>query len=226
MNVKDIMSNGIIKQNPVLKLVLGMCSVLALSSKAVNGLGMGAAVTFVLVLSNVIISLLRNIIPDRVRIPAFIMVIATFVTIAKMVLAYLASLSEAFASIYNAMGVFLPLIVVNCIILARAESFASQNSVGYSALDGLFMGIGYTLVLTVMGMVREFLGNGSLFGLQIWNFKIAFFSTNAGAFLTYGLFIAVFTYVINKVEKDQEIKKRKALEEEKEAERAMEEGAL
>ncbi len=206
MKAKDVMLNGLIRQNPVLRLVLGTCSVLALSSKAINGIGMGVAVTFVLILSNMIISLLRNIIPDRVRIPAFIMVIATFVTIVKMLLNYLAAQSEVFLEIYNAMGVFLPLIVVNCIILARAESFASQNGVLISALDGLFMGLGYTLVLTLMGIVREFLGMGSIFGLKIWDFSIGFFSTNAGAFLTYGLFIGIFGYVVTKIEKKNAVK--------------------
>lgn len=212
MKAKEIMMNGLIKQNPVLRLVLGTCSVLALSSKAMNGLGMGAAVTFVLILSNVIISLLRKIIPDRVRIPAFIMVIATFVTVVKMVLTYLAASSEVFMEIYNAMGVFLPLIVVNCIILARAEAFASQNTVGLSALDGLFMGLGYTIVLTLMGVVRELLGNGSVFGAQLWNFKIGFFASSAGSFLTYGLFIAIFSVVVNKVQKSAEIRAKKQLE--------------
>lgn len=208
MKVKEIISNGLIKQNPVLRLVLGTCSVLALSNKAINGLGMGAAVTFVLILSNVIISLLRKIIPDRVRIPAFIMVIATFVTIVKMLLTYLAASSEVFMEIYNAMGVFLPLIVVNCIILARAESFASQNPIGLSALDGVFMGLGYTVVLTLMGLVREVLGSGTFFGATLWNFKIGFFTSKAGAFLTYGLFIAIFSFVVDKIQKNNDIKEK------------------
>ena len=215
MKTKDVMLNGLIRQNPVLRLVLGTCSVLALSSKAINGIGMGVAVTFVLIMSNMIISLLRNVIPDRVRIPAFIMVIATFVTIVKMVLNYLAAQSEVFLEIYNAMGVFLPLIVVNCIILARAESFASQNGVLLSALDGLFMGLGYTLVLTLMGVVRELLGSGSVFGIKLWSFSIGFFSTNSGAFLTYGLFIGIFGYIVNKIEK-KNLVKQKMLEDGKE----------
>ena len=172
MKTNEILLNGLIKQNPVLRLVLGTCSVLALSSQAVNGLGMGLAVTFVLICSNMIISLLRHIIPDRVRIPAYIMVIATFVTIVKMVLVYFAHSIPVVQQIYKAMGVYLPLIVVNCIILARAESFAICNGVGASALDGLAMGLGYTLVLTLMGIVREFLGSGSIFGKEICSFKI------------------------------------------------------
>lgn len=199
MKIKEIALDGIIRQNPALKLVLGTCSILALSSEAINGLGMGAAVTFVLICSNLVISLLRNVIPDKVRIPAFILIIATFVTIVKMVLYYLGSTSSAIMGIYNAMGVFLPLIVVNCIILARAESFASHNTVGLSVLDGLFMGIGYTAALTLLGVVREILGNGSVFGAQLWNFKIEFFTTPAGAFMTYGMFIALFTFVYDRI---------------------------
>lgn len=207
MKTKEIMLNGIVRQNPVLKLVLGTCSVLALSAEAINGLGMGVAVTFVLLCSNVMISALRNIIPDKVRIPAYIMVIATFVTIVKMLLTYFASMSAVALQIYNAMGVFLPLIVVNCIILARAESFASQNPVGLSALDGLFQGIGYTVALTLMGVVREILGKGSIFGVQLWLFKIEFFANGAGAFLTYGIFIALFAFAVDKFTKTYKEKK-------------------
>lgn len=206
MKLKDISLNGLVRQNPVFKLLLGTCSVLALSTEAVNGLGMGVAVTFVLVCSNLIISLLRNIIPDKVRIPAYILVIATFVTIVKMALVYLASLSEAVMSIYNAMGVFLPLIVVNCIILGRAEAFASHNKVGLSVLDGLFSGIGYTLALTLMGIVREILGKGSVFGWKFMNFSIGFFSESAGAFITYGILLALFNLVYSYVEKQYKLR--------------------
>lgn len=195
---KEIALDGVVRQNPTFKLVLGTCPTLAMTVAAAQCLGMGVAVTFVLVCSNVIISLLRNIIPDRVRIPCFIVIIATFVTIVRMAM-------EAFLpDLYDSLGVFLPLIVVNCIILGRAESFASHNPVGESALDGLFMGIGFTLAITLMGMVREVLGKASLFGLQLWNaskFSISFFSQSAGAFLTYGLFIAVFTLCYNAVER-------------------------
>lgn len=198
---KEIALDGVVRQNPTFKLVLGTCPTLAMTVAAAQCLGMGVAVTFVLVCSNVIISLLRNIIPDRVRIPCFIVIIATFVTIVRMAM-------EAFLpDLYDSLGVFLPLIVVNCIILGRAESFASHNPVGESALDGLFMGIGFTLAITLMGMVREVLGRGTLFGLELWckddpnKFTISFFSQSAGAFLTYGLFIAVFTLCYNAVER-------------------------
>ena len=192
---KEIALDGTVRQNPTFRLVLGTCPTLALTSAAMNCLGMGAAVIFVLVCSNVIISLLRNIIPDKVRIPCFIVIIATFVTLVRMVM-------EAFLpSLYDSLGVFLPLIVVNCIILGRAESFASHNPVGESALDGLFMGIGFTLSITIMGIIREVLGKGMLFGVQLWNFKIDFFSNAAGAFLTYGLLIAIFNVCYNAVER-------------------------
>lgn len=195
---KEIALDGVVRQNPTFRLVLGTCPTLALTVAAMQCLGMGVAVTFVLVCSNVIISLLRNIIPDKVRIPCFIVIIATFVTIVRMVL-------EAFLpDLYDSLGVFLPLIVVNCIILGRAESFASHNPVGESALDGLFMGIGFTLALTLMGVVRELLGSASFFGIQLWDsakFSIKFFTTSAGAFLTYGLFIAVFTLCYNAAER-------------------------
>ncbi|MCM1289711.1 MAG: electron transport complex subunit E [Corallococcus sp.] len=195
---KEIALDGVARQNPIFRLVLGTCPTLALTTAAMSCLGMGMAVTFVLVCSNLIISLLRNIIPDRVRIPCFIVIIATFVTIVRMFM-------EAFLpDLYESLGVFLPLIVVNCIILGRAESFASHNPVGESVLDGLFMGIGFTLALTLMGMVRELLGQASLFGVELWDasaFSIKFFSNSAGAFLTYGLFIALFTLCYNAVER-------------------------
>lgn len=201
---KEIALDGVVRQNPTFKLVLGTCPTLGLTTAAISCLGMGAAVTFVLIFSNIIISLLRNIIPDKVRIPCFIVIIATFVTLVRMFL-------EAFVpSLYDSLGVYLPLIVVNCIILGRAESFASHNPVGESALDGLSMGIGFTLALTLMGIVREFLGNASLFGVQLWDknvFSIAFFSTSAGAFLTYGLFIAGFTAIYNAVERKSKLAK-------------------
>ena len=192
---KEIALDGTVRQNPTLRLVLGTCPTLAITSAALDSLGMGVAVIFVLVCSNVIISLLRNIIPDKVRIPCFIVIIATFVTLVGM-------LMEAFLpDLYESLGMFISLIVVNCIILGRAESFASHNSVGESALDGLFMGIGFTLAMTLMGMVRELLGKGSLFGVQLWSFKIGFFANQAGAFLTYGLLIAIFNICYNAVER-------------------------
>ena len=197
MKIRDIALDGVVRQNPTLRLVLGTCPTLAVTTVAFDSFGMGLAVTFVLICSNIIISLLRNIIPDQVRIPAFIMIIATFVTIVEMVI------KKFVPDLYSSLGNFLALIVVNCIILGRAEGFASKNPVGYSALDGLFMGIGFTLALTIMGSFREILSKGSIFGLQIWDaskFSISFFGTSAGAFLTYGLFIAVFTVCYNAVE--------------------------
>ena len=192
MKVKDIALDGLVRQNPTLRLVLGTCPTLALTTLAFNGIGMGLAVTFVLICSNVLVSLLRNVIPDKVRIPAFVLIIATFVTIVSLVL------DKFMPDLYETLGVYLPLIVVNCIILARAESFASHNKVGAAALDGLFMGLGFTIALTLMGIVREVLGKGSFFGIKLWNFKIEFF---AGAFLTYGLLIAIFTVVYNALER-------------------------
>lgn len=200
---KEIALDGVVRQNPTFKLVLGTCPTLGLTTAALSCLGMGAAVTFVLICSNIIISLLRNIIPDKVRIPCFIVIIATFVTITRMVLeAYMPNL-------YDSLGIFLPLIVVNCIILGRAESFASHNPVGESALDGLFMGIGFTVAITLMGIVRELLGNASFFGIELWDknvFSIGFFTTSAGAFLTYGLFIAGFTAIYNAIERKAQAK--------------------
>ena len=192
---KEIALDGTVRQNPTLRLVLGTCPTLAITTTALDSLGMGAAVIFVLVCSNVIISLLRNIIPDKVRIPCFIVIIATFVTLVGMIM-------EAFLpDLYASLGMFISLIVVNCIILGRAEGFASHNPVGESALDGLFMGIGFTLSITVMGIIREVLGKGMLFGLQLWDFKIGFFANQAGAFLTYGLLIAIFNVCYNAVER-------------------------
>ena len=153
--------NGIFKENPVFVLLLGMCATLAVTTSAVNGLGMGLSTMAVLVLSNLMISLLRNIIPDGVRMPAYIVVIATFVTIVQLLIqAYLPDL-------YTALGIFIPLIVVNCIILGRAEAYASKNSPFLAVFDGLGMGLGFTLALTVIGLVRELFGAGSAFGIQV-----------------------------------------------------------
>ena len=158
MKAKDIIKNGLIKENPTWVLILGMCPTLATTTSAKNGMMMGLATAFVLVMSNVVISLLKSVIPDKVRIPAFIVVIATFVTIVQMVMqAYMADM-------YETLGLFIPLIVVNCIVLGRAEAFASKNGVWHSALDGIFMGLGFTWALTLIGMVRELLGTGCIFG--------------------------------------------------------------
>lgn len=201
-NFKKIASDGVIKQNPTLKLVLGTCPTLALTTMAMNGLGMGAAVTFVLICSNVMISLLRNVIPSKVRIPAFVLIIATFVTIVRLLL------DKLLPDLYESLGLYLPLIVVNCIILARAESFASKNSVLASAADGLFMGIGFTLALTLMGAVREILGSGAIFGIKLWDFQIGFFASSAGAFFTYAVFIAMFSFVAAVLSKRKKKKSR------------------
>ena len=155
---------------------------------------MGLAVTFILICSNVLISLLRKTIPNAVRIPAFVIIIATFVTIVRMVL------DKFIPSLYDSMGVYLPLIVVNCIILGRAESFASKNTVLDSACDGLFTGLGFTCALTLIGAVREILGAGAIFGYTLWDFKIEFFTSSAGAFFVYGLAIAIFNFIYSKAE--------------------------
>lgn len=187
-NKLALITNGFLKENPVLKLVLGTCPTLAVTSSAFNGFGMGIAATFVLICSNVVISALRKTIPDKVRIPAFITVIAGFVTIVQMLVkAFLPALDTA-------LGVFLPLIVVNCVILGRAEAFASKNPVFDSALDGVGMGLGFTVTLTLMGIFREALGAGSVFGFAVPFFSanpIGFFTSAAGGFFTFGLFMAI-----------------------------------
>ena len=157
----EIFFNGLVKENPTFVLALGMCPTLAVTTSAVNGLGMGLTTTAVLVLSNAIISLLRHIIPNRVRIPAFIVIVASFVTMVELLL-------EGFIpSLYSALGLYIPLIVVNCIILGRAESFASKNPVIPSIFDGLGMGLGFTVALTAIGAVRELLGAGEFFGIPV-----------------------------------------------------------
>ena len=192
---KKIAFDGVIGSNPTLKLVLGTCPTLALTTMAMNGIGMGLAVTFVLICSNVLISLLRKVIPNHVRIPAFVLIIATFVTIVRLLL------DKLLPDLYESLGLYLPLIVVNCIILARAESFASKNGVIKSAADGLFMGIGFTIALTLMGAVREILGSGAIFGVKLWSFSIDFFASSAGAFFTYAVFIAMFSFFSSLISK-------------------------
>ncbi len=206
---RKIALDGVITSNPTLKLVLGTCPTLALTTLAMNGIGMGLAVTFVLICSNVIISALRKVIPEQVRIPAFVLIIATFVTIVRLVL------DKLLPDIYESLGLYLPLIVVNCIILARAESFASKNNILASACDGLFMGIGFTLALTLMGAVREILGAGSIFGIVLWDFQIGFFSSSAGAFFTYAIFIALFGMSASQISKRRKLKNYSALQAEK-----------
>jgi len=180
--------NGLFRENPTFVLVLGTCPALAVTTSGMNGLGMGAATTFVLIFSNLLISLLKNVIPDTVRIPAFVVVIASFVTIVDLVMqAYVPDL-------YKALGVFIPLIVVNCIILGRAEAFAQKNTVTASILDGIGMGIGFTLAITLMGTIREILGNGSIFDYKFLSEDaktILIFIMPPGAFITYGFLIAI-----------------------------------
>ncbi|MBR6654029.1 MAG: electron transport complex subunit E [Oscillospiraceae bacterium] len=203
MNVKKQFKEALTTNNPVLVQLLGMCSTLAITTTLFNGIGMGLSVTIILICSNVVISLLRKIIPAKIRIAAYIVVIAGFVTIIDLLMqAFLPSLSES-------LGVFIPLIVVNCIILARAESFASKNTVAASAVDGLAQGIGYTIVLVVMCIIREFLGNGT-FGGGILGFEGAgirilpqeyttlFIILPFGGFLTMGVLIAAMQHMSNK----------------------------
>ena len=190
-----ILTNGLLKENPSLRLVLGTCPTLAVTTLAFNGLGMGLAATFVLICSNMAISALRKVIPDKVRLPAYITVIATFVTILQM-------LVKAFMSeLDSALGIFLPLIVVNCIILGRAEMFASKNNVLNSALDGLGMGLGFTLTLVCMGSIREILGAGTWFGIRIIPESIdsmTVFITPPGGFFVFGCLMALVIFIETK----------------------------
>ena len=186
--------NGILRENPVFALVLGMCPTLATTTSALNGMSMGLATTFVLICSNVVISLLKNLIPDKVRIPAFIVVIATFVTMVQLLMqAYL-------PAIYEVLGLFIPLIVVNCIVLGRAEAFAAKNTVGLSALDGLGMGLGFSLALTLIGAVRELLGTGSLFGMNLYSetYGMLIFVLAPGAFIVLGYLMALVQKLLKK----------------------------
>lgn len=189
-----IFTNGIFKENPVLILLLGGCSVLAISVTLSGALGMGAALTFVLVCSNVVISLLRKVIPDKIRIPCFIVVIATFVTLVQMIV-------EAFLpELYNSLGIFLALIVVNCIVLGRAEMFASKNGVLDSLLDGLGMGIGYTVVICGMAFVRELVGSGTLFGFRIIpeGYQIGIIAQTPGGFFCFAAAMALLIFCMGK----------------------------
>lgn len=195
MNLAKIFKNGLINENPTFVQVIGMCPTLAVTTSAINGLGMGLSTTLVLICSNVAISLMRKIIPDKIRIPSFVVVIATFVTIVGMLLkAYVPALDKA-------LGLYIPLIVVNCLILARAEGFASKNGATKSAIDGLGMGLGFSIALTVLGAVREILGGGSLFGMSLFGayFQPALlFILPPGAFLTLGFLMAGFNKLRNK----------------------------
>ncbi len=193
-------SKGFIKENPVLILLLGLCPTLGVTTSAENGLGMGLATTFVLVMSNLVISLVKNLIPDKVRIPSFIVIIASFVTIVQLVM------EGYFSALYESLGLFIPLIVVNCIVLGRAEAFASKNSVFSSLIDGLGMGLGFAFALTVLGGIREILGSGAIFGFNLGFYPldkdgnpitILVFVLAPGAFIVLGYLIAI-TKKINK----------------------------
>jgi len=192
MNKLSIITNGIIKENPALILLLGTCPTLAVTTSAVNGIGMGVSTMAVLICSNIVIAMLKRIIPAKVRIPCYIVVIAGFVTIVSLLL-------QAFApDINKALGLFIPLIVVNCIILGRAEMFANKNSVLDSALDGIGMGIGFTFALLCMGSIRELIGSGCLFGFEITTKiidPVAIFMLAPGAFFTYGCLVALVNYL-------------------------------
>ena len=204
MDIKKQLRDGLLTQNPVLVQLLGMCSTMAITTTLFNGIGMGLCVTIILICSNVVISLLRKVIPSKIRIAAYVVVIAGFVTIVDLLMqAYLPSLSES-------LGIFIPLIVVNCIILGRAEAFASKNSVAASALDGVFQGLGYTIVLVIMCVVREFLGSGT-FGAGVISadgvrilpeaYPALMMILPVGGFLTLGVLIAVVQYFLNKSKK-------------------------
>lgn len=188
------LTNGILKENPTFGLVLGMCPTLATTTSAVNGMSMGLATTFVLICSNVVISLLKNVIPDKVRIPAFIVVIASFVTMVQLCM-------QAYVpAIYDTLGLFIPLIVVNCIVLGRAEAFAAKNTVGLSALDGIGMGLGFTISLTLIGAIREFLGTGSIFNFGIFpeNYGMLIFVLAPGAFICLAYVMALVQKLMKK----------------------------
>ncbi|MDE7257158.1 MAG: electron transport complex subunit RsxE [Clostridia bacterium] len=195
--------DGLIFNNPTFMLVLGTCPTLGLISSATSAAGMGLTVVVILTLSNILISAMRKIIPNEVRIPAYIVIIATLVTLARMVL------EKLVPDLYDSLGGFLALIVVNCIILGRAEAFANKHNVFESSLDGLANGLGFTAALTVMGIVCEFLGSGSLFGFKIMSFSIGMFSTPAGAFIIYGLSIALFTYILDVFMRNRRVKENR-----------------
>ena len=194
-NLKKVFFNGILNENPTFKLVLGTCPTLAVTTSAINGLGMGLAATFVLLCSNIVISILRKFIPDKVRIPAFIVIIASFVTVVQLLLqAYIPSL-------YDSLGLFIPLIVVNCIILARAEAFASKNPVIASGVDGLGMGLGFTLALTLIGAIRELIGSGTIFNMQVMGAgyePMLIIVMASGGFLSYGLLLGIINALTNR----------------------------
>ncbi len=187
MNNFKVLMNGVLKENPTFVLLLGMCPTLGTTSSAINGMGMGLATAFVLICSNVVISLIKNLIPDMVRIPAFVVVIASFVTLLEMIM-------RAFVpALYSTLGLFIPLIVVNCILLGRAEAFAAKNNPVASMFDGLGMGLGFTIALTLLGAAREFLGTGKVFDITLFpeDYGILIFVMAPGAFIALGYLIAL-----------------------------------
>ncbi len=195
MNNMKVLINGIVRENPTFVLLLGMCPTLGTTSSAINGMGMGLATMFVLVCSNVAISAIKNLIPDMVRIPSYIVVIASFVTLLQMVMqAYVPSL-------YKTLGLFIPLIVVNCIVLGRAEAFAAKNSPLPALFDGLGIGLGFTIALTLLGSVRELLGTGKVFGFTLFpeDYGVLFFILAPGAFIALGYLIAI----VNKLKRNE-----------------------
>lgn len=195
MNYRKVFTNGLLKENPVLVMLLGTCPTLATTNTVSSAIGMGLATTFVLLCSNVVISLVKKVIPKEVRLPCYITIIAGFVTLVSFVL------QKFVPSLYTALGVFLSLIVVNCIILGRAEMFASKNNAGASALDGLGMGVGFTLALIVISTIREVLGCGTFMGAQIlgaWYEPMIFFITPAGGFFVFGMIIAIVNAILRR----------------------------
>ncbi len=194
MNQWKNFTKGFIKENPVFVLVLGMCPTLGVTSSAINGLGMGLATAFVLMMANIVVSLVKNVIPEKVRIPSFIVIIAAFVTVVQLIM-------QAYApALYKSLGIFIPLIVVNCIVLGRAEAFASKNTVVSSAIDGLGIGLGFSFALVLLGSIREILGSGKLFSINIYpeNYVTLLFVLAPGAFIVLGYLIAI----INRIRKN------------------------
>jgi len=191
MTNREIFTRGFFKENAVFTLLLGMCPTLGVTSSAINGLGMGLATTFVLIMSNLVISLVSNMIPDKVKIPSFIVIIASFVTMVDLVMAgYVPALHEQ-------LGVFIPLIVVNCVVLGRAEAFASKNKLVPSIIDGVSMGLGFSMALTMLGAVREFFGSGKMFNITLFNetYGMLVFVLAPGAFIALGYLIAFINHV-------------------------------
>lgn len=190
MSKQEIFTKGLLKENPVFILLLGLCPTLGVTTSALNGLGMGLATLFVLVMSNFVISLMKSFIPDKVRIPAFIVIIASFVTVVDLVMA------GYFPKLHSQLGIFIPLIVVNCIVLGRAEAFASRNGIINSLLDGIGMGLGFTLAVVVLGAIREILGAGEIFNFSIINTDgMIVFILAPGAFIVLGYLIAIVNHI-------------------------------